>query len=208
MSVPLVFIPSITKAMFQSQTFRIKSFGSVTNKKVLLIDSMISLLTQWCRAVAKTLAVTMPKWKYWCKFCFYKPTPHITLLQPPPNTTPQLSYGHQTWEFIFCYVAKTFRGTFVTHASEIYDIGTKILKRSRFFTKMLLLFCKSIILQEIKSAGHSPSSGSVKTRFKASFNKWHPWVTSLDLQVVFSWMFAPRGRLNHEAYNVEQFTNM
>ena len=88
MSVPLVFIPSITKAMFQSQTFRIKSFGSVTNKKVLLIDSMISLLTQWCRAVAKTLAVTMPTWKYWCKFCFYKPTPHITLLQPPPNTTP------------------------------------------------------------------------------------------------------------------------
>ena len=167
MSVPLVFIPSITKAMFQSQTFRIKSFGSVTNKKVLLIDSMISLLTQWCRAVAKTLAVTMPKWKYWCKFCFYKPTPNITLLQPPPNTTPQLSYGHQTWEFIFCYVAKTFCGTFVTHASEIYDIGTEILKRSRFFTNIIKSFYKSIIPQEIKSPGHPLSSGSVKTTFKA-----------------------------------------
>ena len=27
----------------------------------------------------------------------------------------------------FCYVAKTFRETFSTYASEIYDIGTEIL---------------------------------------------------------------------------------
>ena len=104
--------------------------------------------------------------------CFFLLYFWVILLQPPPNTTPQLSYGHQTWEFIFCYVAKTFRGTFVTHASEIYDIGTKILKRSRFFIKMLFSFCKSIIPQEIKSAGHSLSSGSVKTRFKAISKKW------------------------------------
>ena len=31
------------------------------------------------------------------------------------------------WEFRFCYVAKIFRESFLTYASEIYDIGTKIL---------------------------------------------------------------------------------
>ena len=46
--------------------------------------------------------------------------------------------------------------------NEIHDIGTEILKRSRFFTKIIRSFYKSIIPQEIKSAGHSPSSGSDK----------------------------------------------
>ena len=62
--------------------------------------------------------------------------------------------------------------------NEIYDIGTEILKRTRFFTKIIKSFCKSIILQEIKSAGHSPSSGSVKTSFKAIFKKWPSWIRS------------------------------
>ena len=55
--------------------------------------------------------------------------------------------------------------------NEIYDIGTEILTRSRFFTKIIKSFYKSIIPQEIKSPGHPLSSGSVKTRFKAIFKK-------------------------------------
>ena len=54
-----------------------------------------------------------------------------------------------------------------TMRHEIYDIGTEILTRSRFSTKIIKSFYKSIIPQEIKSAGHFPSSGSVKIRFKA-----------------------------------------
>ena len=55
--------------------------------------------------------------------------------------------------------------------NEIYDIGAEILTRSRFFTKIIESFYKSIIPQENKSAGHFPSSGSVKIRFKAIFKK-------------------------------------
>ena len=88
--------------------------------------------------------------------------------------------------------------------NEIYDIGTEILKRPRFFTKIIKSFYKSIIPQEIKSAGHSPSSGSVKSRFKALFKKWPSWIR----RCCFSWIFAPGGRLNHEAYNVRTIVFM
>ena len=57
------------------------------------------------------------------------------------------------------------------YQNEIYDIGTEILTRSRFFTEVKKSFYESIIPQEIKSAGHSPSSGSVKSRFKTIFKK-------------------------------------
>ena len=56
---------------------------------------------------------------------------------------------------------------------------------------------------ESKKVRHSPSSDSVETRFKAIFKKWPFWIR----RCCFSWFFTPGGRLNHEAYNVEQFTN-
>ena len=83
-------------------------------------------------------------------------------------------------------------------SNEIYDTGTEILKRTRFFTKIIESFYKSIIPQEIKSPGDHLSSGSVKTRFKAIFKKWPSWIRKCR----FSWIFVPGGRLNHEAYNV------
>ena len=67
-----------------------------------------------------------------------------------------------------------------TYRNEIYDIGTEIRTWSRFFTNIIESFYKSIIPQEIKSARHSPSSGSVKTRFKAIFKKWPSWIRSLS----------------------------
>ncbi len=76
----------------------------------------------------------------------------------------------------------------------IYDVGTEILKRSRFFTKMLFSFCKSIIPQEIKSARHSPSSGSIKTKFKT--------IKKSDILGFAGGVFidlCPGGQLNHEA---------
>jgi len=34
---------------------------------------------------------------------------------------------HRYGSYYFCYAAKFFRKTFVTYASEIYDIGTGII---------------------------------------------------------------------------------
>ena len=65
------------------------------------------------------------------------------------------------------------------YQNEIYDIGTEILTRSRFFTKIIKSFYKSIIPQEIKSPRHPLSSGNGKTRFKSFFKKWHPWIGRL-----------------------------
>ena len=50
-------------------------------------------------------------------------------------------------------------------------IGTEILYETCDGHNSTQKAPKSIILEEIKSAGHSPSSGSVKTRFKALFKK-------------------------------------
>ena len=47
-------------------------------------------------------------------------------------------------------------------------IGTTILNFHCFTTKMLFLFCKSIIPEDFKSAGPHLSFPGVKTRFKAS----------------------------------------
>ena len=57
-----------------------------------------------------------------------------------------------------------------------YDIGTEILLLTKNDHKSTQKAPKSIIPQEIKSAGHSPSSGSVKSRFKAIFKKWPSWI--------------------------------
>ena len=88
--------------------------------------------------------------------------------------------------------------------NEIYDSGTEILlltKNDHYSTQKAP---KSIIPQEIKSAGHSPSSGSVETRFEAIFKKRPSWIR----RCCFSWNFAPGGRLNHEAYNVRTIVFM
>ena len=53
----------------------------------------------------------------------------------------------------------------------IYDIGTEILLLTKNDHNWTQKAPKSIIPEEIKSVGHSPSSGSVKTRFKSIFKK-------------------------------------
>ena len=55
--------------------------------------------------------------------------------------------------------------------NEIYDIGTEILLLTKNDNYSTQKASKSIIPQEIKSAGHFPSSDSVKSRFKALFKK-------------------------------------
>ena len=82
--------------------------------------------------------------------------------------------------------------------NEIYDIGTEILLLTKNDLNSTQKAPKSIIPEDFKSAGHSPSSDSVKSRFKAIFKKWPSWIRIC----CFSWIFAPGGRLNHEAYNV------
>ena len=62
--------------------------------------------------------------------------------------------------------------------NEIYDIGTEILLLTKNDHNSTQKAPKSIIPQEIKSAGHSPSSGSVKTRFKTISKKWPSWIRS------------------------------
>ena len=66
-----------------------------------------------------------------------------------------------------------------------------------------LMSC-SIIPEDFKSAGHFPSPDSVKSRFKAIFNKWPSWIRSC----CFSWIFALGNKLNHEAYNVRTIVFM
>ena len=88
--------------------------------------------------------------------------------------------------------------------NEIYDIGTEILSLTKNDHISTQKTPKSIIPQEIKSAGHSPSSGSVKSRFKAIFKKWPSWIR----RCCFSWIFAPGGRLNHGAYDVRTIVFM
>ena len=60
---------------------------------------------------AETLAENAPP----AKICFYKDVTFVSI------------EWFTSWEFIFCYVAKIFRQTFLTYASEIYGIETKIL---------------------------------------------------------------------------------
>ena len=79
--------------------------------------------------------------------------------------------------------------------NEIYDIGTEILLLTKNDHNSTQKAPKSIIPEYFKSAGHFPSSDSVKSRFKALFKKWPSWIR----RCCFSWIFAPGGRLNHEA---------
>merc|ERR1711953_940993 len=60
--------------------------------------------------------------------------------------------------------------------NEIYDIGTEILLLTKNDHNSTQKAPKSIIPQEIKSAGHSPSSDSVKSRLKAIFKKSPSWI--------------------------------
>ena len=62
------------------------------------------------------------------------------------------------------------------YQNEVYDIGTEILLLTKNDRNSTQKAPKSIVPQEIKSAGHSPSSGSVETRFKALFKKWPSWI--------------------------------
>ena len=77
-------------------------------------------------------------------------------------------------------------------------IGTEILLLTKNDHNSTQKAPKSIIPEDFKSAGHFPSSDSVKSRFKAIFKS--------DLlgfaSAVFHGFLPPGGRLNHEAYNV------
>ena len=83
-------------------------------------------------------------------------------------------------------------------------IGTEILLLTKNDHNSTQKTPKSIIPEDFKSAGHFPSSDSVKSRFRALFKKSPSWIR----RCCFSRIFAPGGRLNHEAYNVQQFTSM
>ena len=67
--------------------------------------------------------------------------------------------------FMFCKLL------FMISKNTIPYIGTEILLLTKNDHNSTQKAPKSIIPQEIKSAGHSPSSGSVKSRFKALFKK-------------------------------------
>ena len=55
----------------------------------------------------------------------------------------------------------------------IYNIGTKILYETCFATKMLFLFCKSMIPVRFCTILPLHSCAGIKTRFKALFKKLH-----------------------------------
>ena len=80
--------------------------------------------------------------------------------------------------------------------NEIYDIGTEILLLTKNDHNSTQKAPKSIIPQEIKSAGHSPSSGSVKSRFKAIFKKWPSWIR----RCCFHGFLPPEGDLTKKLY--------
>ena len=79
--------------------------------------------------------------------------------------------------------------------NEIYDIGTEILLLTKNDHNSTQKAPKSIIPQEIKSAGHSPSSGSVKSRFRAIFKKRPSWIR----RCCFHGFLPPEGGLTHES---------
>ena len=58
----------------------------------------------------------------------------------------------------------------------IYNIGTKILYETCFATKMLFLFCISMIPVRFCRILPLHSCAGIKTRFKALFKKWHFWI--------------------------------
>ena len=71
---------------------------------------------------------------------------------------------------------------------EIEDIGTRFLYKTCFGHKSTQKAPKSIIPEEFKSAGHSPSSDSVKSRFKVIFKKRPSWIRRMSCFMDFrSW---------------------
>ena len=86
----------------------------------------------------------------------------------------------------------------------IYDIGTNILFVQCFVTTDVFLFCKPVFFSGICRMFRDLAFGSVKTRFKGFWNIFskmcmRPWIRKYR----FYWTFAPGGRLNYEAYNVD-----
>ena len=86
----------------------------------------------------------------------------------------------------------------------IYDSGTKILYFQCFVTTDMFLFCKSIFVSGTCRIFRDLAFGSIQARFKGFwdiFSKMcmRPWIRRYR----FYWTFAPGGRLNYEAYNVD-----
>ena len=80
--------------------------------------------------------------------------------------------------------------------NEIYDIGTEILLLTKNDHNSTQKAPKSIIPEDFKSAGHFPSSDSVKSRFKALFEKWPSWIR----RCCFHGFLPPEGDLTKKLY--------
>ena len=94
-------------------------------------------------------------------------------------------------QVVFLLFFRPERPLRVDSQNEIYDIGTEMLSLTKNDHNSTQKAPKSIIPQEIKSAGHSPSSGSVKSRFKTIFKKWPPWIR----RCCFHRLLSPEGDL-------------
>ena len=104
----------------------------------------------------------------------------------------------------FCYLPRLVECS----PQIIYDIGTKILYFQCFVTTDMFLFCKPIFFSGICRIFRDLAFGSVKTRFKGFWDIFskicmRPWIRRYR----FYWTFAPGGRLNYEAYNVDAKSN-
>ena len=123
-----------------------------------------------------------------------KPAHHFSNFFNFPNCsnscTKPLSTGKRKPEHCFL--------TFINLEHEIYDIGTEILYETCFGHNSTQNAPKSMIPVRVCTIFCVDSESAIKTRFKALFKNWHPWIR----RCCFSWNFAPGGRLNHEAYNV------
>ena len=71
----------------------------------------------------------------------------------------------------------------------IYNIGTKILYETCFATKMLFLFCKSMIPVRFCTIFPLHSCAGIKTRFKTLFKKWPLWIRRWCFYVFFQMLF-------------------
>ena len=120
------------------------------------------------------------------------------------------------WLFPFClqawYWGRTYQNmeflTFiilpVCCQQIIYDIGTQFSFVQCFVTTDMFLVCKLIFFSGICRIFRDLAFGSVKTRFKGFWDIFskicmRPWIRRYR----FYWTFAPGGRLNYEAYNVD-----
>ena len=86
---------------------------------------------------------------------------------------------------MFCSTRKTIQNDIQKHNTVQWDRNSFADENDHNSTQKAP---KSIIPQKIKSAGHFPSSDSIKSKFKAIFKK----MTFLDSQVLFFMDFCPR----------------